>query len=104
MLVATRRSTRSIVALAVALVATNAAPSQPSPSLPETFSDSEFWEFFTKMSEPGGSSSENFVSNEKTYQSVIPTLQRRSRGTASTSAWGPSRTSPTSRTSSRRWR
>src|SRR4029079_14395446 len=37
----------------------------------------EFWTFFTTMSEEGGSfPSENFVSNEKTYQYVIPTLQR----------------------------
>ena len=40
-------------------------------------SDAEFWEIFTTMSEPGGSfPSENFVSNEMTYQHVIPELQR----------------------------
>lgn len=42
-----------------------------------SLSDAEFWDFFTKMSEPGGSFvSENFVSNETSYQHVIPTLQR----------------------------
>ena len=40
-------------------------------------SDAEFWDFFTTMSEPGGSFlSENFVSNETGFQDVIPTLQR----------------------------
>ena len=43
---------------------------------PASLSDSEFWEFFTKMSEPGGNFvSENFVSNEMSYQLPIPTLQ-----------------------------
>jgi hypothetical protein len=46
-------------------------------SMPDSLSDREFWQFFTTMSEPGGSFvSENFVSNEQTYQDVIPTLQR----------------------------
>src|SRR6185503_9305995 len=39
--------------------------------------DHEFWSLFTTLSEEGGSfPSENFVSNEKTYQYVIPALQR----------------------------
>jgi hypothetical protein len=39
--------------------------------------DAEFWDLFTTMSEPGGSfPSENFVSNEMSYQYVIPELQR----------------------------
>jgi hypothetical protein len=46
-------------------------------SLPESLTDREFWEFFTSVSEEGGTfASENFVSNEQTYQHVIPTLQR----------------------------
>ena len=77
MLVATRRSTRSLIALACAVVVTNDASAQLSRSLPDSFSDKEFWEFFSTMSEDGGSfPSENFVSNEQTYQYVIPTLQR----------------------------
>jgi hypothetical protein len=44
---------------------------------PASLTDAEFWTLFTSMSEPGGSfASENFVSNEMTYQYVIPTLQR----------------------------
>lgn len=43
----------------------------------DALSDREFWQLFTSMSEEGGTfPSENFVSNEKTYQFVIPTLQR----------------------------
>jgi hypothetical protein len=39
--------------------------------------DAEFWRVFSTMSEPGGSfPSENFVSNEMTYQYVIPSLQK----------------------------
>jgi len=39
--------------------------------------DAEFWQVFSKMSEPGGSfSSENFVSNEVSFQYPIPTLQK----------------------------
>ena len=39
--------------------------------------DTEFWQIFTKMSESGGSfPSENFVSNEVSFQYPIPTLQR----------------------------
>src|ERR1700674_5630643 len=45
--------------------------------LPDSLTDREFWQFFTTMSEESGTfPSENFVSNEKTYQHVIPTLQR----------------------------
>ncbi len=44
---------------------------------PTSLSDAEFWNVFTTMSEPGGSfASENFVSNEVSFQEVIPTLQR----------------------------
>ena len=43
----------------------------------ERLDDAEFWALFTTASEPGGSfPSENFVSNEMTYQHVIPELQR----------------------------
>src|SRR5262245_11306322 len=45
--------------------------------VPDSLTDREFWQFFTSMSEAGGSfPSENFISNELTYQHVIPTLQR----------------------------
>jgi len=77
MFVAPHRPTRSLVLFACALAAATVAPAQVSRTLPESLSDKEFWNFFTSMSEDGGSfPSENFVSNEQTYQYVIPTLQR----------------------------
>src|SRR5215467_1492277 len=65
--------------LLAAILAANPATSnaQLVRSLPDSLTDREFWQFFTTASEPGGSFiSENFVSNEQTYQDVIPTLQR----------------------------
>ena len=44
---------------------------------PDSLTDAEFWSFFNGMSEPGGHFlSENFVSNEVSFQEVIPTLQK----------------------------
>jgi hypothetical protein len=46
-------------------------------SLPERLSDSEFWTLINEFSEPGGTfRSENLVSNESTFQRVIPTLKK----------------------------
>ena len=46
-------------------------------TMPASLTDREFWDFFVTHSEDGGSfPSENFVSNEQTYQHVIPTLQK----------------------------
>src|SRR5262245_54107820 len=46
-------------------------------SLPERFSDSEFWSLVTEFSEPGGYfRSDNFVSNESAFQHVIPALKK----------------------------
>ena len=51
----------------------------------------------TDFSEPGGYfRSDNFVSNETTFQYVIPTLQQTTAPAACTSASGPIRTSRTS--------
>ena len=44
---------------------------------PDSLTDREFWDIFTSLSEESGTfPSENFVSNEQTFQHVIPTLQR----------------------------
>jgi hypothetical protein len=49
-------------------------------SLPQTLTDSEFWDLVTDFSEPGGYfRSENFVSNESAFQHVIPDLKRQVR-------------------------
>ena len=72
------------LALAGALLAACQTPqpaSQPAPGdarpVAERLDDAEFWRLFTTFSEPGGSfPSENFVSNEMSFQYVIPELQR----------------------------
>jgi hypothetical protein len=49
-------------------------------ALPAKLDDSTFWRLVTEYSEPGGFfRSDNFVSNETTFQYVIPGLQRRTR-------------------------
>jgi hypothetical protein len=45
--------------------------------LPSRYTDAEFWRMVTDFSEPGGDYQyENFVSNEISYQEVIPELSR----------------------------
>src|SRR5215471_11329030 len=47
-------------------------------TLPSRLSDEEFWKFIEDSSEPGGTfNSENFVSNERSFQHVIPELKKR---------------------------
>jgi hypothetical protein len=51
-------------------------PVPPAPeTLPSHLTDQEFWSMITTFSEPGGYfQSDNFLSNETGYQSVIPAL------------------------------
>jgi len=74
------RSRRAILTFAALVGASLSGPARLSAQLersfPTSLTDREFWELFTTASEEGGSFvSENFVSNEQTYQHVIPTLQ-----------------------------
>jgi hypothetical protein len=63
-------------AVVVLLTAPTASPAQGRRHA-DSLTDREFWRIFTTMSEESGNfPSENFVSNEKTFQFVIPTLQR----------------------------
>ncbi len=49
----------------------------PRQSLPEKLSDAEFWNLINEFSEAGGYfRSDNFISNESTFQHVIPELRR----------------------------
>jgi len=49
-------------------------------TLPAQLSDAEFWQMVNSFSEPGGSFQyENFVSNEISYQSIMPDLMRTPR-------------------------
>ena len=71
----------SFVAL-LALAAIYIAPRSEvvRPSLPEKLSDAEYWKLIGDFSESGGFfRSENFVSNESTFQHVIPDLTRRAK-------------------------
>jgi len=46
-------------------------------TLPDRYTDAEFWRMVTDFSEPGGDYQfENFVSNEISYQEVLPELNR----------------------------
>src|SRR5580765_3592437 len=71
------RRAATVVGAMLALTIATVSSAQLTRSLPASLTDREFWDFFTTMSEEGGSfPSENFVSNEQTYQHVIPTLKR----------------------------
>jgi hypothetical protein len=49
-------------------------------SLPEKFSDAEFWSILSNFSEHGGYfRSDNFISNESTFQWVVPDLSKKLR-------------------------
>jgi hypothetical protein len=64
-------------ATAAILFLAPAADAQLRRDAPLALSDAEFWQVFSKMSEFGGSfPSENFVSNEVSFQYPIPTLQK----------------------------
>jgi hypothetical protein len=68
---------RRLVVVAAFAVPVSVVSAQVKRAMPDSLTDREFWQFFTNMSEVGGSfPSENFISNELTYQHVIPTLQR----------------------------
>lgn len=67
-------------ASAILLLAATASAAQLTREPSAGLSDAEFWRIFSTMSEPGGSfASENFVSNEMTFQYVIPSLQKTTR-------------------------
>ena len=62
--------------LVIAVAAAGALPAR-SQNLPTRLSSQEFWQLVTDISEVGGEfRSDNFVSNEVTYQYVIPELVR----------------------------
>lgn len=68
-----------LLAVFLAAGSSPASPTRPTPPIapPDSLTDAEFWSFFTSMSEAGGHFlSENFVSNEVSFQEVIPTLQK----------------------------
>ena len=79
--VSRRRRIAAGIALAglIALAAIYIVPRPPTfHSLPATFPDTEFWNIVTTFSENGGYfRSDNFISNESTFQWVIPDLKKK---------------------------
>jgi hypothetical protein len=73
-----RRARTLSASFALAFVSTAlAAQTTAASSIPTKLSDSAFWKLVTDFSEPGGYfRSDNFVSNETTFQWVIPELLR----------------------------
>ena len=70
----------SALLVAVALLPRSDIATAAEPTLAPRLSDQEFWRLSTELSEPGGYfRSENLVSNEHTYQHVIPALKRQVR-------------------------
>ena len=68
---------RRLIVFAALALPLSLVSAQLKRTMPDSLTDREFWQFFTSMSEAGGSfPSENFISNELTYQHVIPALQR----------------------------
>ena len=76
----TMRLTRAVFAAVIAasfVTLPAGATAQTRLQAPDSLTDAEFWSFFKTMSEPDGYFlSENFVSNEVSFQEVIPRLQR----------------------------
>ena len=67
-------------AIGLLVVFVGVQPKAPPESLPARLSDSEFWRIVSGFSEPDGFfRSDNFVSNESTFQHVIPELSRRTK-------------------------
>src|SRR3954454_20013677 len=76
MLTSRRRLTFRFTALAAFAAGAFASP-VVAQGIPTKLSDSAYWKLVTDISEPGGYfRSDNFVSNETTYQWVIPDLLR----------------------------
>jgi hypothetical protein len=68
-----RLVTAGVLAAAVLLGAADGSHARQQPRLPERLADSTYWRIISEFSEPSGFFlSENFVSNETEWQTVIP--------------------------------
>jgi hypothetical protein len=68
------------IALVAAVVVSGLSVLTPhaADTLPAQYTDTEFWKLINDLSEPGGTFQfENFVSNEASYQNVLPELTKR---------------------------
>src|SRR5689334_10287453 len=68
------------IGLSVGLQTTPATLAQSTPGIPARLTDREFWDLTEQVSEPNGDfQSDNFLSNERGYQVVIPDLVARAK-------------------------
>jgi hypothetical protein len=76
-----RRYSRVLgLAVVLALPLLTVARAQSSQGLPERLTDQQFWQLSTEMSEPNGFfRSDNLVSNEHTFQFVLPSLAKQAK-------------------------
>jgi hypothetical protein len=76
-----RRGARLVAALLALGAVSSSAPFSQAPAaapreLPSRLTDRAFWQLVNELSEPGGTfRSDNFLSNENAFQSVIPELK-----------------------------
>lgn len=84
-----------VVPAATAQNAAANAPQSPSAGIPAKLSDSAFWKLVTEFSESNGYfQSDNFVSNETTFQWVIPPLLKSTRPGGAYLGVGPDQNFP----------
>jgi hypothetical protein len=68
---------RRILILSICILPLALLSSKAADTLPARYSDAEFWRMVTDFSEPNGNFPyENFVSNEVSYQDILPELTR----------------------------
>jgi hypothetical protein len=81
MMLTTRRAVLAGLMFAAAAAVSSLLPGPPglfASRLPDRLTDQEFWRLSTEFSEPGGTfHSDNFVSNEVHFQTVLSALERR---------------------------
>jgi hypothetical protein len=66
-----------VLAVALAVLALRAGSPQATQPLPDRLSDQQFWQLSQDFSEPDGTfHSENLVSNEIRFQTIVPELER----------------------------
>ena len=69
---------RSILAVTLAAVVLTTLVTRGADTLPTSLSDQAFWKLVTDLSEPGGNFVfEMYMSNEETFQQILPDLLRR---------------------------
>ena len=72
-----------ILAITFALILVPTLASHAVDTLPPSLSDQDFWKIVTDYSEPGGDFAfEMYMSNEETFQEILPDLLKRVQGPA----------------------